>query len=273
MSGREKYEKLQERLRELTRRDACLAFSGGVDSALLLVMASRAAGENKTNLLAVTFDTELHPRADIQLAAELASEAGAEHVILTVRELDNPEILDNPPQRCYICKRYLFEKLCDLARKRGISTILEGTNADDLSQYRPGLRAVRELGIYSPLSECGITKEEVRSFSEKLGISVAKRPSTPCMATRLPYGTRITQELLSRIEKGEEFIRSRGYRNVRLRIHGSVARIEIDREDIVRAAAEAELLAKKIKELGFDYVTLDLAGFRSGSMDEKIISG
>lgn len=273
MSGSGKYEKLQGRLRDLLRRDACLAFSGGVDSALLLAAASLAARENGTHLLAVTFDTELHPRADVQIAAELASKAGVEHEILTVRELDNPEILDNPPERCYICKRYLFGKLCDLAQKRGISTILEGTNADDLGQYRPGLRAVRELGIYSPLAECGITKAEVRNFSANLGISVAERPSTPCMATRLPYGTRITQELLSRIEKGEEFIRNRGYRNVRLRVHQNVARIEIDREDIVRAASEAEVFAENIKALGFDYVTLDLAGFRSGSMDEKIISG
>lgn len=272
MTTREKYDRLKEKLRELTRTDACLAFSGGVDSALLLTAASRAAKENGTQLWAVTFDTELHPRADVRLAQKLAAEAGVLHEILRVRELENTEICSNPPERCYLCKRYLFGKLRAFAEEKGITSLMEGTNADDLGQYRPGLRAVRELGIRSPLADCGITKAEVRSLSAMLGISVAERPSTPCMATRLPYGAQITAEILEHIEKGEELIKSLGYRNVRLRVHGDLARIEVDREDIPRAALQAQKLSEAVRALGFDYVTLDLSGFRSGSMDERLLA-
>lgn len=264
---REKSLRLREMLAELAKEDVCLAFSGGVDSALLLKLLAGAAKENGTEVLAVTFDTELHPRADIRLAAQLAADAGVPHEILRVRELDDPRLRGNPPERCYLCKRRLYEQLCELAAKRGIRRVAEGTNADDLTEYRPGLRAVRELGIRSPLADCGITKAEVRALAAGIGLSVAERPSAPCMATRLPYGAQITPELLRRIEEGESALRALGYRNVRLRVHGELARLEVDREELARAASQAGLLTERLLGLGFSYVTLDLEGFRSGSMD------
>lgn len=262
-----KRQKLKERMRQLTTSDCCVAFSGGVDSSLVLKLALDAAKEQGTRVIAVMFDTMLHPTGDKEIAKSVAGQLGAEFFVLSVNELEDERILDNPVNRCYLCKRMLFTTLKDFVAQQGITVILEGTNHDDLSQYRPGIKAVDELGIISPLREAGLTKEEVRTWAGELGIAVAQRPSTPCMATRLPYGTRLDIHLLEKIESGEEKLRNMGYRNVRMRVHGDIVRLEVDKESMGQVLAHANLIVETIKMLGFRYVTLDLEGFRSGSMD------
>lgn len=262
-----KRQKLKNHLHQLTREDTCIAFSGGVDSSLLLYLLSETAREHNTSVYAVTFDTVLHPRNDAAVSERVAKEMGAIHQVIPVNELQEPEIRSNGRERCYYCKKALFEHLCSFAKQKGIGYIVEGTNHEDLSQYRPGIRAIRELGIISPLAEAGLTKEEIRDWAKELGISVAERPSTPCLATRLPYGTQIDLELFRRIEAGEDFLRKLGFRNVRLRIHDEVVRVELDQVDFQKVIMNQKEITDKLKELGFRYITLDLEGFRSGSMD------
>ena len=172
--------------------------------------------------------------------------------------------------RCYLCKKCLFRKLIAKAEELGARTVLDGTNADDLTVYRPGIRALRELGVISPLAELGITKAEVRQIAAEYGLSVSGRPSTPCMATRFPYGTELDYDMIRRVEEGEAWLRAQGFYNVRLRVHGGIARIEVDPESMTELVKIREELLKKMSGYGFDYVTLDLAGFRSGSMDIHI---
>ena len=204
----------------LTREDVCVAFSGGVDSSLLLRAAVAAAKKNGTKVYAVTISTRLQPQEDLETAESVAKECGANWQVLRIDESRNEKILENSRQRCYWCKAFLFQSLKDWAAAHGVTVLLEGSNADDLGVYRPGLRAVKELGARSPLAELGITKEEVRRMAQELGISVALRPSAPCMATRLPYGTRLDFEMLERLEEGERRLRSLGFAVVRLRLHG-----------------------------------------------------
>lgn len=261
---------LQKLLNNLCREDIGIAFSGGVDSSLLLVMAWEQAKITKKKIYAFTMDTVLHPRGDLEAARKVIQRTGAIHVILKVDELTVPEIRENPVDRCYLCKRELYSRMVSYARQNGISTILEGSNEDDMHVYRPGIRAVKELGILSPLAECSITKEEVRFLAKKYKIQVAERPSSPCLATRLPYGQSIDLELLRRIDEAETMLRSNGYKNVRVRVHGNIMRLEIDPGDLKRVIEERETLISQLKKYGFGYLTLDLEGFRSGSMDIEI---
>lgn len=267
--GKELLERLRSVIEPYACREKglCVAFSGGVDSSLVLKLACEAAKKYGIQVYAVTFDTVLHPACDRETAARVAAELGALHVVIPVDELQLEELRFNPPDRCYRCKRYLFERLVSFAREKGISTVLEGTNEDDRKEYRPGLKALKELGIVSPLALAEIGKKEVRVLAGELGISVASRPSAPCMATRLPYGSLLEHETLRRIEAGETYLRSVFSGNVRLRLHGVVARLEIDGCEMEKALAQRATLCQRLKELGFLYVTLDLEGFRSGSMD------
>ena len=262
-----KTEQLEAIMDELTDQDMALAFSGGVDSSLLLKMAADRAANQATNAWAVTFNTRLHPSCDLENARKVAGELGGIHVILEIDELEMEEIRSNPVNRCYLCKRNLFRTLMAFAKEKGVEVLAEGTNEDDLHVYRPGIQAVRELGIRSPLAEAGLTKEEVRRLAAACGISAASRPSTPCMATRLPYGVRLDYEILKKIEAGEEILRRMIGGNVRLRLHGQVVRIETDPERFSLALEKREEVVRQLKELGFVYITLDLEGFRSGSMD------
>lgn len=266
----EKKNYLYEKMKEYTQKDVCIAFSGGVDSSLLLVLAKKCAKE-QVKIYAVTFDTMLHPSCDMEIAKQVAEEAGAIHKVLSVNELEQEEIRFNPKDRCYLCKKTLFTRLWEYAKSLGIAQILEGTNEDDLHVYRPGLQAVRELGIKSPLAEAGFAKEEVRRLARELGISVAERPSAPCLATRLPYGEEIRMEVLEKIAQGEEYLKAAGFPTVRLRLHRDVARIEIPQTDFQLFLEQREEITEKLKENGFLYITLDVEGFRSGSMDEKKI--
>lgn len=269
-SYKDKKSELYRQLKEYIKQDVCIAFSGGVDSALLLKAVKKCAeqAEHPINIHAVTFDTTLHPSCDLEIAKRVADEAGVIHKIIFVNELEQKEIRFNPKNRCYLCKKTLFQKLIEYAKSVNVSVILEGTNEDDLHVYRPGLQAIRELGIISPLADAGFTKEEVRKLAEELGISVARRPSTPCLATRLPYGAEIKPELLGQIAKGEEYLKKIGFPIVRLRVHDTIARIEIPKEDFGRFFEKNEEITTELKGLGFHYITLDMQGFRSGSMDE-----
>ena len=262
-----KTEQLEAIMDELTDQDMALAFSGGVDSSRLLKMAADRAAKKGTKVWAVTFNSRLHPSCDLENARKVAGELGGIHVILEIDELEMEEIRSNPVNRCYLCKRNLFRTLMAFAKEKGVEVLAEGTNEDDLHVYRPGIQAVRELGIRSPLAEAGLTKEEVRRLAAACGISAASRPSTPCMATRLPYGARLDYEILKKIEAGEEILRRMIGGNVRLRLHGQVVRIETDPERFSLALEKREEVVRQLKELGFVYITLDLEGFRSGSMD------
>lgn len=271
----EKERRLVSVMNRYGNEPVCLAFSGGVDSSLLLKLACESARQHGTRVWAVTFDTMLHPACDLENAEKVAGELEASHVVLTIDELEQEELRNNPVNRCYLCKRRLFLKLQEFAAEKGCSVLLDGTNADDLKEYRPGLAALRELGIKSPLAVCGLTKKEVKTLAKKYGISTASRPSAPCMATRLPYGARLDYDLLKRIEEGEEFLRQELFSggkpgNVRMRIHGDTARLETDAEQFAAVLEKREEIAKRLKALGFTYITLDLEGFRSGSMDVKL---
>ena len=266
----EKKRQLESAMAQYGKEDICLAFSGGVDSSLLLKAASDAARENGTKVYAVTFDSRLHPSCDLEIASRVAKELGGIHEVITVDELEQEEIRHNPVNRCYLCKRHLFQGLRDFAVQRGVRIILDGTNEDDLHVYRPGIQALKELEIISPLAELHITKAEVKELAAEYGISVASRPSTPCMATRIPYDTDIDYGVLEKIAAGEEYLRTVIGGNVRLRLHGDVVRIEVDCSSFERIVALSHELTETLKNMGFLYVTLDLEGFRSCSMDVHI---
>lgn len=263
----EKRQHLDRKLADYAKEDVMVAFSGGVDSSLLLKLACIHAQSTNTTVYAVTVQTKLHPQGDLEVARRTAAEMGARHCVIEIDELTETGIENNPVDRCYRCKKGIFQKIKILAEKYNIRWILEGTNEDDLHQYRPGIKALKELEIISPLAETGMTKAEVRNLAEELGISTAKRPSTPCLATRLPYGAAVSYELLRKIDQGETYLRKLGYYNVRIRVHGGIARIEVDKKDIAKLVTSADKVTEKLKQLGFHYITVDLEGFRSGSMD------
>lgn len=267
----EKKVQLEDMMTEYAAEDICLAFSGGVDSSLLLKVAADAVSKTGRSVYAVTFDSRLHPSCDLEIARRVAAELGGIHEVITVDELEQEEIRSNPVNRCYLCKRHLFGNLKAFAREKKICHILDGTNEDDMHVYRPGIQALKELDIESPLARLHITKAEVKELAAEYGISVASRPSTPCMATRLPYNTEINYEILQKISVGEAYLRERLGGNVRLRLHGDIVRIELDAASLAKAVEMRGDIVIYLKQLGFLYVTLDLEGFRSGSMDVGIV--
>lgn len=267
MTYEEKKQKLQKQMLVYAQGDMLVAFSGGVDSSLILKLAVQAAAKSGHKVYGIMMHTMLHPMGEVEDARVTAEQIGAEFRVLEIDELKGADILDNPVDRCYRCKKYLFRNLIEEGEKLGVSVMMEGTNEDDLHVYRPGLRAIRELGIHSPLAEAGMTKAEVRRLAGELGVSVSNKPSMPCLATRFPYGTRISYEAMRKVDEGEAFIRSLGFYNVRLRIHNDVARIEVDVNEMPHLLEHCEQIVAKLKNLGYDYITVDLEGFRSGSMD------
>lgn len=261
---------LKKRLEEYCREDVCIAFSGGVDSSVLLVMACEASEKSGSRVFAVTLDTVLHPKADLEIARNVLRRTAAIHEVLSMDELAVPQIRFNPLNRCYLCKKELFSRMLKFAAGRGVHTLLEGSNEDDLHVYRPGLKAVKELGIKSPLAECGLTKAEVRRLAAEYDLPVASRPSTPCLATRIPYGAEIDPVLLKRIDQAETALRAMGFANVRVRVHGDIVRLEVDQAQFPEILRQKSEIISCLKQLDFCYITLDLEGFRSGSMDIKI---
>lgn len=265
-----KYIKLREQMEQFAAADVVVAFSGGVDSSLLLKMACEAAEKTRKKVYAAVVHTMLHPAGELEAAKEAAAKMGAEPCALYIDELKEAGIENNPEDRCYRCKKYLFQKVRELASEKGTSVILEGTNEDDLHVYRPGIRAVRELKIYSPLADAGISKEEVRALAGEYGLEASSKPSMPCLATRFPYGARLAYDKLHQADQGEIFLRNLGFKNVRIRVYGDLVRLEIDKEEMGGLIAQKEKIIEYLKKLGYSYITLDLEGFRSGSMDIHI---
>lgn len=262
----EKIEMIKEAIK--ARRSAVIAFSGGVDSATLAALAFQALGEKA---LAVTIDSPLFPRQQLEVAVQTACEIGIQHKIIRLSQMDIPDFSSNPVNRCYLCKKALLESLLDFAGKMGYHAVLEGTNSSEMQgENRPGYRAVKEAGerVFSPFVDFNITKQEIRKIASDLSLSAAHRPSAACLATRIPYGQAITAEALLKIEKAEEFLLSLGFIQFRVRMHENLARIEVTQDELEEAFRKREEISRHLKSLGFDYVTLDLEGFRSGSMDE-----
>ncbi|MDO8748522.1 MAG: ATP-dependent sacrificial sulfur transferase LarE [Candidatus Omnitrophota bacterium] len=271
---RKKLEKLKEAL--LSYKKVVIAYSGGVDSSFLLKCCVDFLGPDQT--IAVTAVSPTYTRKELQTAQEIAQGLGVIHKIIHTSEVDDPNFKANPQNRCYYCKSELFSLLQSLAKKEKVSFVLDGTNADDLKDYRPGSLAKNELGVKSPLAEANFTKEEIRAASKELGLATWDAPQMSCLASRFAYGQEIRLEDLSRIEKAENYIRALGFKMVRLRHYKLadetlLARLEVEGEDVEKVASYKLQVTNKLKELGYNYITLDLEGYRTGSMNEGITGG
>jgi uncharacterized protein len=267
---------VQERLRELERivapyGSALVAFSGGVDSSLALAIAARALPKDK--VLAVTSNNETYLPSELGLARDFAATLGVEHLVVNTRELDDPNYASNPTNRCYFCKSTLYSDLAKLAAERGYACVVDGANKDDEGDYRPGRKAAKELGVVSPLSVAGVGKAEVRELARHLGLPSWDKPALACLSSRFPYGQKITAEKLSQVARAEEFLRKEGFRQVRVRHHGEIARLEVAPAEMERAFALREEISAELKDAGFLYVTLDLAGYKAGSLNAALGKG
>ena len=262
-----KYEHLLEYLRGLGR--VVVAFSSGVDSSFLLKAAKDALGEE---VVAVTATSSLFPQREKVEAIALCERLGVEHILLPYDELSVEGFAGNPTNRCYLCKRQLFSNLLALAKKKGCKAVVEGSNLDDEGDYRPGMQAIRELGIVSPLRACGFWKQEIRELSRHFGLPTWEKPSFACLASRFVYGETITRQKLQMVEKAEEVLLGLGFRQFRVRIHDLLARIEVLPEEFPMLMEEESRnkVVEELLSLGFTYVTMDLKGYRTGSMNETI---
>jgi uncharacterized protein len=243
-----------------------IGFSGGVDSTLLFAVAADVLGEKA---LAVTATSKTYPERELNEARELAERVGGRHLVIVSEELDIPEFRDNPRNRCYYCKKELFGKLRDIADREGLDCVLDGTNVDDAGDHRPGRTAATELEVRSPLEEAGFTKQDIRDLSRAMGLPTWDKPAFACLSSRFPYGTAITPERVDQIGIAEESLRRLGFRTLRVRYHGTVARIELGEEEFVRATGVLrDEVVRMVKAAGFAYVALDLQGYRTGAMNE-----
>jgi pyridinium-3,5-biscarboxylic acid mononucleotide sulfurtransferase len=264
-----------ERLKELVSSygGLAVAFSGGVDSTLLLEVAHEVLGKR---CLAVIATSSTYPRREYEGALQWVQGRGIKHMVIISEEIDIPGFSDNPPDRCYFCKKELFSKIQHQVACLGISVIADGANSDDTGDFRPGIRAARELGVKSPLMECGLTKKDIRAISREVySLPSADRQSMACMASRIPYGSPITPEKLGQIETVEDFLAKKGFKVYRARHHGDLLRLELGKDDmgLLQNEALASEIVDMAKRTGFVYVTLDLQGFRSGSMNEVLTPG
>lgn len=263
----EKYEQLKEYLKSL--KSIVVAFSSGVDSTFLLFAAKEAL---RDKVIAVTASSRSFPKRELNEALEYCQEMGIRHEICESEELKIEGFSQNPPNRCYLCKRELFEKIIKIAEREGMNAVVEGSNLDDNGDYRPGLQAVAELGIKSPLRQIGFTKDEIRILSKYYRLPTWDKQSFACLSTRFVYGETISEEKLSMVDKAEQLLLDLGFHQVRVRIHNRIARIEIMQEEFEKLISKEvrSQITQKFKQYGFDYVTMDLTGYRTGSMNEVL---
>lgn len=265
MNNQNKLVNLEKILAEL--KEVVIAFSGGIDSTFLAQVAFNVLKEKAT---AITLDTPQFPKHELEEAKALAKEIGIKHVVIETDESDYTWFEDNPPNRCYICKKSAIERIQQYCKENNISgQLLEGSNFDDLDDYRPGYKAVKEYSVMSPLIDAKLTKKEIRQYSKELGLACWDKAASPCLATRFFFGEKITKERLAMVYTAEEFLKELGFRNLRVRVHNTLARIAINPQDFQLAIEKAEEIESKFKEIGFEYATLDLSGYKKGSMNKK----
>jgi len=247
---------------------ALLSYSGGADSTFLL----KAMHLTNIRTLAVTVNSEITPYSDFMLAKKTVEEFGIDHMVIKTDEISDEDFLKNSPDRCFICKNIRFGILRDIALSKGYRFVLDGSNLDDTIDYRPGRKAAEKYNVRSPLIEAGFTKQDIREWSKHFGLSTWDRPSSPCLASRFPYGQRITKDLLKRVERAEDFIKSLGFTNVRVRDHSGVARIEVDEDKIDRVLVPQtrKKISEHLRKLGYLYISLDLDGYMRGSLNREV---
>lgn len=250
-------------------RSVLVAFSAGVDSAFLLKAASLALPKDR--ILAVTACSDTYPKEELASAKVIAGALGVRHKIITTRELNNKKFSSNPSNRCYFCKKELFGSLNKIAKAERIGFVIDASNLSDKNDFRPGDKAKEEEGVRSPLQEAGLSKNEIRRLSKKIGLATWDKPALACLASRIPYGSKISKPLLRRIGKAEAFLKGLGFKQVRLRHYGRLCRIEVNKGDIPRLISKRAGISKRLKCLGYDYITVDLEGYRAGSMNAPLL--
>ncbi|HEY8889170.1 MAG TPA: ATP-dependent sacrificial sulfur transferase LarE [Clostridium sp.] len=262
-----KFQNLKKNIKSLG--SVAIAYSGGVDSTFLLKVAADVLGDK---VIAITAKSTTYPEREFKEAVKYIGDIGAKHIVIISEELEIEGFAKNPIDRCYFCKKELFSKVRKVADDNNINAVLDGSNADDVSDYRPGMKAANELKVISPLKDAGLTKDNIRELSKKLGLPTWNKPAFACLSSRFPYGNEITVEKLSMVERAEQFLMDLGFRQIRVRHHGDIARVEVNAEERNKFF-DIELMdkvANELKSFGFKYVTLDLLGYRTGSMNEVL---
>jgi len=260
-----KLEQLKNNIKEM--KSAAIAYSGGVDSTFLLKVSHDVLGEN---VIAVTATSSTYPQRELEQAKQFTKNMRIKHVIIKSEETEIDDFSKNPNDRCYYCKKELFSKIKQIANEEHFNYVLDGTNADDIDDYRPGLKALQELGVVSPLLDVGLTKKEIREISKEMNLDTWDKPAFACLASRFPYGIKITKSRLKQVEKAEMFLHAIGLKQFRVRYHNEIARVEVLKEDFQTILNHSQEIVKHFKKLGFKYVTLDIEGYRKGSMNEVL---